>query len=261
MDPLLGLYHDTQEFTKLKLSRMVTSESDTKGKVPYNSQLIIRMVEDELAELKEAKDAVEQIDALLDALYYVLQIMGQSEEGHSGFSGPGYVNTWIKYQDCLFPLSESTVNAVVRELIEWMHDPAGLTPRRAYGLAEKLWGLATLNGRNGMAHVFWRMIHGANMRKFGPGGRLDSSGKWLKPVDFVPPDQAMRDIWNQFHICLQCSMDWNSWGKPNKQENPFLVIYFERMRDWIIRHETFREQSLTFNPNLMLIQNLNSNLD
>jgi len=40
---------------------------------------------------------------------------------------------------------------------------------------------------------FWRLIHAANMQKFGPGGyRRESDGKWCKPPGFVPPDDEIR---------------------------------------------------------------------
>jgi hypothetical protein len=44
--------------------------SHFKGKV--DREFIIRMVYDELEELKEAKDEAEEVDALLDATYYIL---------------------------------------------------------------------------------------------------------------------------------------------------------------------------------------------
>jgi len=40
---------------------------------------------------------------------------------------------------------------------------------------------------------FWKLVHDANMTKFGPGGyRRESDGKWCKPDNFVPPDDAIR---------------------------------------------------------------------
>jgi len=39
----------------------------------------------------------------------------------------------------------------------------------------------------------WKLVHEANMRKFGPGGyRRESDGKWCKPEGFVPPDEEIR---------------------------------------------------------------------
>jgi len=34
----------------------------------------------------------------------------------------------------------------------------------------------------------FRVVHAANMRKFGPGSARRADGKWLKPPDWTPPD-------------------------------------------------------------------------
>ena len=62
------MFDDCKEFTKLYNEKTNNSSS---GKI--NREFITKMVMDELEELKEAKDEAEEIDALLDATYYILQ--------------------------------------------------------------------------------------------------------------------------------------------------------------------------------------------
>lgn len=88
-------------------------------------KFIRKMVMDELNELDDAKDEAEEVDALLDATYYILNHLAGT----------------------------------------------GLDIR-----------------------PIWTEIHNANMRKFGPGGYMNNIGKWCKPKDFVPPDDAIRKI-------------------------------------------------------------------
>ena len=40
----------------------------------------------------------------------------------------------------------------------------------------------------------WKLIHDANMTKFGPGGYKREDGKWCKPPNFVPPDDEIRKV-------------------------------------------------------------------
>ena len=62
------MFDDCKEFTKLYNEKTNNSSS---GKI--NREFITKMVMDELEELKEAKDEAEEVDALLDAVYYILQ--------------------------------------------------------------------------------------------------------------------------------------------------------------------------------------------
>jgi predicted HAD superfamily Cof-like phosphohydrolase len=61
------MFGDCQEFCKLYNER---TGSHFKGKIDRN--FITQMVMDELQELAEAKDEAEEVDALLDATYYIL---------------------------------------------------------------------------------------------------------------------------------------------------------------------------------------------
>lgn len=62
------MYKDCQEFTKLYYEKTRKSSS---GKI--DKKFIRKMVLDELDELDVAKDEAEEVDALLDATYYILQ--------------------------------------------------------------------------------------------------------------------------------------------------------------------------------------------
>ena len=62
------MFNDCQKFTKLYNEKTGKSSS---GKI--DRKFIRKMVLDELDELDEAKDEAEEVDALLDATYYILQ--------------------------------------------------------------------------------------------------------------------------------------------------------------------------------------------
>ena len=91
------------------------------GKV--RKDYITNMIMDELKELEEAKDEAEEVDALLDIVYYALDHLAKT-------------------------------NLDIRPI--------------------------------------WRLIHNANMTKFGPGGYVNEQGKWCKPPNFIPPDDDIR---------------------------------------------------------------------
>lgn len=113
------MFNDCKEFTKVYNEK---TGSVSSGKI--NRKFIRRMVLDELDELDEAKDEAEEVDALLDATYYILQ--------HLASTGLDI-------------------------------DPV------------------------------WKLIHNANMKKFGKGGYKRADGKWCKPKDFKPPDDDIRE--------------------------------------------------------------------
>jgi len=62
------MYGDCQKFTKLYFEK---TGKTTDGKI--DAEFITKMVNDEMKELAEASDLAGQIDALLDAIYYILQ--------------------------------------------------------------------------------------------------------------------------------------------------------------------------------------------
>lgn len=115
----MSFFEDCLEFTKRRNEKLGKETGVSK----INRKFIINMVMDELKELEEAKDVTEEVDALLDATYYILQ-----------------------------HLSDTGID---------------IKP-------------------------IWKLIHTANMTKFGPGGYLNEQGKWCKPKDFVPPDDDIR---------------------------------------------------------------------
>lgn len=112
------MFGDCKEFGDLYNKR---TGKHFQGKI--NRSFIRKMVLDELNELDEAKDEAEEVDALLDATYYILHHL----------SGTGL----------------------------------DIRP-------------------------IWSLIHNANMTKFGDGGYVNKDGKWMKPPNFVPPDEEIR---------------------------------------------------------------------
>lgn len=63
------MFSNCLEFTKARNSKLGLSTGTSK----IDRKFITKMVMDELEELKEAKDVTEEVDALLDATYYILQ--------------------------------------------------------------------------------------------------------------------------------------------------------------------------------------------
>lgn len=114
----VDFFEDCKTFAKTVQEK--TGNKPFTGKI--DRQFIKRMVMDELNELDDAKDETEEVDALLDAVYYIFDHLAKT----------------------------------------------GLDIR-----------------------PIWKLIHQANMRKFGPGGFMEN-GKWHKPSSFVPPDEDIR---------------------------------------------------------------------
>ena len=113
------MFQDCLEFTKLYQEKTGNVQ---KG---INTEFITRMVQDELQELREAKDQAEQCDALVDIIYYCLQHL-------------------------------TLTDLDIRPL--------------------------------------WKMVHQANLTKFRGDGHKDlKTLKWIKPSDFKPPDDDLRD--------------------------------------------------------------------
>lgn len=112
------MFEDCREFAKVYCEK--TGSSPT-GRI--NREFILKMIDDESKELLVAGDEAEEVDALLDTVYYILDHLAKT----------------------------------------------GLDIR-----------------------PIWKMIHAANMKKFGPGGYKREDGKWCKPLDFIPPDDDIR---------------------------------------------------------------------
>jgi len=113
------MFGDCCEFAKLYEEK---TGNTSNGHIDV--KFITRMVMDELKELEEAKDQAEQVDALLDAVYYILDHLAKTR--------------------------------------------LDIRP-------------------------IWSLIHLANMTKFEKGHKDPNSLKWIKPKDFTPPDDDIRE--------------------------------------------------------------------
>lgn len=116
------VFGDAQDFTEA-YNKATGKEAERRLVRSINREFITKMVQDELKELAYAKDIVEEVDALIDIMYYCAQ---------------------------------------------------------------------HLSSRNIDGRPIWKLVHSANMTKFGPTGYLGDDGKWNKPEDFVPPDEDIR---------------------------------------------------------------------
>lgn len=114
-----SFFQDCLEFTR----RRNQCINKITGQSRIDRTFIIQMVKDELQELAEAKNFTEEVDALVDIIYYCLQHLS---------------NTGLQIEP------------------------------------------------------IWNLVHRANMTKFGPGGYLNEIGKWVKPPNFIPPDEDIQ---------------------------------------------------------------------
>jgi len=71
----VNVFKDAREFTEIK--NLKTNKENIKT-FKVNKDYIIKMVNDELQELREAKTPAEEIDALIDAMYYIAQHLAET---------------------------------------------------------------------------------------------------------------------------------------------------------------------------------------
>lgn len=189
------MWQDAQEFAALYLKQT--------GKQPNNQireDTITQMVMDEMQELVEAESMTEQIDACLDAVYYILDHLAKTNESDrklvseyfETFSGEA-MDRKTKPQDKNKPesLHKDIVQILYSEIQTNLQDMKA-EPNDQMKIAvlmliiRKLTRYWVAVGIDLMP--IWKLIHQANLTKFGPGGYMRQDGKWMKPADFVPPD-------------------------------------------------------------------------
>lgn len=174
----------------------------TKKEFPrdINYEFITRMINDELKELKEAKDDAEFVDALLDISYYILQHLGTtkinvSEEWKNKFIIP--LEFDLLKEKFFQPCTQSSFflnkdKELVFGLIESILREKNSDHSDCSKLLSVLNFCLTFPYTKGIdIKQIWKLIHTANMTKFGNGGKLEN-GKWIKPADFIPPDSDIR---------------------------------------------------------------------
>lgn len=191
-----SLFQDCSLFT----GRM--KEKGKKFSGVIESSHITKMINDELKELSVAKDDAEFVDALLDISYYILQ--------HLGTTSIDFVTEWEnKYH---FPLefdvlkekffhaciSDTFFNDKDKEVFSFLinlHLPILNDSNTNSGLNKLLPILnlcLTYPYTKGLdIKPIWKLIHTANMTKFGDGGYYEGE-KWMKPKNFVSPDDDIR---------------------------------------------------------------------
>lgn len=209
MSSYFSLYIDCKEFTKKYVEK-----TDKKYLNDIDVDFISRMIKDEFEELKEAKDEAEEIDALLDAVYYILNHLAMVEvdiskhwkkiinsyminpKSNWGFTDmittieeiynqSGVVNTKRIHKD--------KISGEVHSLLESLQMTTNNCSKIEILLRCVFLNLLEIISSGINVRPIWKLIHNANMTKFGPGGYKRDDGKWMKPKNFIPPDDDIRE--------------------------------------------------------------------
>jgi predicted HAD superfamily Cof-like phosphohydrolase len=215
---MTDLYKDVVEFTKLYIEK-------TKKQPPskIDVKFIRRMIIDEMEEFEEAKDLAEQIDALLDAVYYILNACAKVNYDVSKSWG-----------EIMTSLGISTSNDMIKDAIDhfnldkdrykkWFDtDKKMLSTSVVWYICGTAYEITIFDEEDKVVtelleivhfmlcmcattnidvHKIWDLIHKANMTKFTDGYERED-GKWCKPANFVPPDAAIRE-----EICRQLNQN------------------------------------------------------
>ena len=182
----MNLFQDCQEFTKLYNEKTGKQKQDK-----INVIFISKMIKDEFEELDLAKDETEEVDALLDAIYYILQ--------HLSSTTININCNLIRSTDFQSDLKLINNKIEKKKITNYMETQL-IKLKEASDEMDKVNILIQLTNtilttlvKTGLnIHPIWNLIHKANMTKFGPGGYVNQLGKWCKPKDFVPPDEDIR---------------------------------------------------------------------
>jgi len=184
----------------------------------FDFNFMRQMVSDEMEEFKQAKDITEMVDALLDAVYYLLHCVVKTgiDESLIDFQRRMCSNSVFEDSFCqergLLHLNWDELRNIARadnydRIIQYVHESMTRICDMT-GTMEALDSVLSLVCKlvNVVIKLFdldplpiWNLIHAANMTKFGVGGYLNAQGKWCKPPNFVAPDDAIRqEILQQF---------------------------------------------------------------
>jgi hypothetical protein len=187
----MSLHKDCADFSALYIQKT--------GKQPTGVDLkfLGKMVNDEMEEMRVARSDAEYIDAILDAVYYILEHLGKNQVPvgelwkktckKKSSDDLNFGVHWFKdvCNTKEYPKKIEEIPNLVRDRADDMN-----TPEDAIQLVYTLLGAL----RFYYAHLdilpIWTLIHRANMTKFEKGYARED-GKWMKPLDFIPPDAAI----------------------------------------------------------------------
>jgi predicted HAD superfamily Cof-like phosphohydrolase len=214
-DMIQKMWQDGQEFAMQYLKS--TEKTPHLG---LDAAYICKNIQDEIQEFTEAKNLTQQVDALLDAVYYIMDHLAKSNEEVKQYVtrelNMKHVFEYQKYMTShlLFCASKLFTRS---EFQMWSNDHVQAYKKsvevycanfilntnidmmqQVDALCDLIYEFLALCYSRGI-HIYpiWLLIHQANMTKFGPGGHLDKSDptyknpKWIKPLTFVPPDAAI----------------------------------------------------------------------
>jgi len=171
------------------------------GRKPVLDPAFVRATacEEEIGEeMLEAKDLTEQVDALIDSIYFLCDAIGKCTKSHEG------MELWRDYM--LYHGIESQFN-VFKDISTYnsRRNRGEISQKRIYTVLKA----QNFQNKENLIHcVFlvanelsrthlniqplWDLVHAANMTKFEKGHMDPVTKKWIKPADFVAPDDAIR---------------------------------------------------------------------
>lgn len=177
-----------KQFTNLYQDKVKNLPDGLPIQTELNVKFITQMIRDEMAELVQAKDETERVDALVDIFYYSLDSLLRCD-----FNFSIYLHTTTKAKVRHVHVEEMYTR-INRKLVD-LRAVKSESERRY-----KIIAIATMcfNEVQNCGHDFkqiFNLVQEANMSKFTlPGGYLDEQGKWCKPPEFVAPDDDIRQI-------------------------------------------------------------------
>jgi hypothetical protein len=167
------------------------------------SQFIVKMVRDELEELKEAKTDYEQADALLDIIYYILDTAAK----HCARIDFETARRFPERTPKLFRNVDSIIQTIEAQLDK--------VPEQQFSILTVIcsfcFKFADAEGFD--LNPLFDIVQEANMAKFKGGVSLDADpnspryGKVLKPKGWIAPDELLKEAVKAQKIVHSESLD------------------------------------------------------
>jgi hypothetical protein len=205
-------YQCTSEFT---VRRNVWYNDELKSQ--FDTPFAIKNTRSELVELQQAKTRVDQLDALYDAVYYMLQSVSACATGVTDMQSnlsyylaseiaPVDVDEFRRKPDGSSECKQHQTGALwdAEKICTFLEERFIKPLENESDESRKwqwIWSLVKTLAlfmyhtfpNPGWSHVraCWDMVHWANMSKFGPGAYKDSTGKVCKPPGWIGPEKQM----------------------------------------------------------------------
>lgn len=179
-----------------KFAKLYNEKTNRHFEDKVNGIYIGQMICDELEEFQQAQDETEVIDAFIDIIYYCLHHLSNSIISESILNDAQLETEYDISQELTVKNIKDIVNilkdlqliVVTSSNDIWRNN----NDKIVHILKVVSLSIRYLQTKNLNINPIWDLVHNANMKKFGPGGRMEESGKWKKPADFKSPDNDIR---------------------------------------------------------------------